>query len=62
MLDVLCSQTNQNEIPEGFIDYEANPREYLLTLISTIVKVDSRVSDIYSNPYEQIKEQLRLSI
>jgi hypothetical protein len=50
------------DIPEGYIDYEPHPREYLLTSVSSIIKIETRVSDIYSNPYDQIKEQLRLSI
>lgn len=62
LLDVLCSQTNREDIPEGFIDYEPNPREYILTSVSSIIKIETRVSDIYSNPYDQIKEQLRLSV
>lgn len=62
LLDVLCSQTNNEAIPEGFIDYEVNPREYILNSISTIIKIDTRVSDLYSSPYNQINEQLRLSI
>lgn len=62
LLDVLCSQTNNDEIPEGFIDYEPKPREYVLNSISTIINIDTRVADIYSNPYDQVKEQLRLSI
>lgn len=62
LLDVLCSQTNSEEIPEGFIGYEEKPREYVLNSISTIINIDTRVADIYSSPYDQIKEQLRLSI
>jgi hypothetical protein len=61
-LDVLCSQVGNSEIPEGFVDYEAKPREYILNSISTIIKINTRVSDIYSSPYDQINEQLRLSI
>ncbi len=61
-IDTLCAQTSGEDIPEGFIDYEPNPREYLLTSISSIVRIETRVSDIYSKPYDQIKEQLRLSM
>lgn len=61
-LDVLCSQKDNSNIPEGFIDYEAKPREYVLNSISTVINVHTRVSDIYSKPYDQIKEQLRLAI
>lgn len=61
LLDVLCSQ-DDDVIPESFIDYEPNPREYILNSISAIIKIDTRVSDLYSKPYDQIKEQLRLGI
>lgn len=62
LIDVLCSQTNNDIIPEGFVDYEANPREYILNSISTIVKVDTRISDLYSSPINQVNEQINLSI
>jgi len=62
LLDILCSQSNGEDIPEGFIDYDPNPREYVLTSVSSIIKIETRVSDIYSKPYDQIKEQLRLGM
>jgi len=62
-LDVLCSQkSNQTEIPEVFVNYAAKPREYILNSISSIINVNTRVSDLYSSPYDQISEQLRLTI
>jgi len=61
-LDVLCSQVGNDNISEGFVDYEAKPREYILNSISTIIKINTRISDVYSSPYDQINEQLRLGI
>lgn len=62
-LDVLCSQNpGDGKIPQTFVDYESKPREYKLNSISTIINVSTRVSDLYSSPYDQIKEQLRLAI
>lgn len=61
-LDVLCSRKGNAEIPEGFVEYEAAPREYLLNSISSVINYHTRVSDLYSSPYDQITEQLRLSI
>ena len=61
-LDTLCSQKIHTKIPEGFVDYEENPREYNLNSISTIINVNTKVSDLYSSPTEQIQEQLRLAI
>ena len=61
-LDTLCSQKIHNKIPEGFVDYEENPREYQLNSIQTIINVNTKVSDLYSSPTQQIQEQLRLAI
>jgi len=61
-LDVLCGKKEHLNIPEGFIDYDAKPREYILNSISTIINVNTKISDLYSAPTDQIKEQLRLAI
>ncbi|MDR2607237.1 MAG: hypothetical protein LBC57_02500 [Treponema sp.] len=62
-LDVLCSQDpKKQEIPQGFVDYQAKPREYQLHSISTIINVDTKISDVYSSPYDQTREQLSLAI
>ncbi len=62
-LDVLCSSKAKTDvIPQGFVDYETKPREYVLNSISTILNVDTKISDVYSAPYDQIKEQLHLAV
>lgn len=62
-LDVLCSSKPKSEIiPQGFVNYETKPREYILNSISTIINVDTKISDVYSAPYDQIKEQLHLAV
>ncbi len=59
---VACSQRDERELPETFVDYDENPREYFLSAVTTVVDVHTRVSDLYSTPHDQIKEQLRLAI
>ena len=62
-LDVLCSQTKKSDIiPEGFVQYQTEPREYRLNSISTIINVNTAIEDVYSVPYDQTKEQLSLAI
>jgi hypothetical protein len=62
-LDVLCSQDpGKLEIPQGYVEYEAKPREYQLSSIATILNVDTRVADLLSSPYDQTAEQLALAI
>ncbi len=60
--DVECSPTDDVEIRESFVDYEASPREYTLNAVTTVLDVQTRVSDLYSSPHDQIREQLRLTI
>ena len=60
--DVECSPKNNNDLPETFINYEEAPREYSLNAITTVLDVQTRVSDLYSKPIDQIQEQLRLLI
>ena len=61
-VDVVCSNYDESPLPTTFVDYEENPREYVLNSVSTILDVHTRVSDLYSRPHDQIKEQLRLTI
>jgi len=62
-LDVLCSsEKKSNIIPQGYVEYEAKPREYRLANISTIINVHTAVEDVYSSPFDQAKEQLELAI
>jgi hypothetical protein len=61
-VDVVCALKEEKTLPETFVDYEEKPREYMLSAISTIVNVHTRASDLFSNPFDQVKEQLRLTI
>ncbi|MBR0460261.1 MAG: hypothetical protein IJJ26_13580 [Victivallales bacterium] len=62
-LEVLCSSKPKSDIiPQGFIDYEEKPREYILNSISTIINVNTQVTDVFSSPYDQTKEQLALAV
>jgi hypothetical protein len=62
-LDVLCSVEKKSDIiPQGFVEYEEEPRELQLASISTIINVDTAVADVYGSPYDQVKEQLDLAI
>ncbi|WP_374319460.1 family 2A encapsulin nanocompartment shell protein [Aquabacterium sp.] len=57
-----CSGRDERILPQTFVDYIENPREYLLSAVNTVLDVHTRVSDLYSKPYNQISEQLRLTI
>ena len=61
-MQVACSQRDEAELPQTYVDYEQNPREYFLNAVTTVLDVHTRVSDLYSSPHDQIREQLRLTI
>jgi CRP-like cAMP-binding protein len=61
-IDLVSGYAENVEIPETFVDYAANPREYSLSAIQTVVRVHTRVSDLYNGPYDQLEEQIRLTI
>ncbi|MES2673732.1 MAG: family 2A encapsulin nanocompartment shell protein [Pseudomonadota bacterium] len=59
---VTCSKRDESEIIPTFVDYDDKPREYFLNAVTSVVDIHTRVSDLYNNPHDQIKEQLRLTI
>jgi len=62
-LDILCSSEKKSaKIPAGFVEYQQKPREYILNSISTAINVDTSVTDVFSSPYDQTREQLNLAV
>ena len=60
---VACSRQNEEEeLPQVFVDYEEQPREYYLNSVATVLDVHTRIADLYSSPHDQTREQLRLTI
>ena len=61
-VEVVCEPKEESAIPASFANYDDKPREYTLNAISSVLQVSTKVSDLYSNPFDQVKEQLRLTI
>jgi CRP-like cAMP-binding protein len=59
--DVTSGHEGTIELPESYADYAEEPREYELDVIQSIVRVHTRIADLYDNPYDQVKEQLRIA-
>ena len=59
---VKCSPVPGEPLPVGVSHYETQPREYVLSSISTTIEVDTRVSDLFRSPMDQVKEQLTLTV
>jgi len=59
----LSAGHEQEDLLEGtYVDYDLTPREYQLSVAQTVLRVHTRVADLYNNPMNQFEEQLRLTI
>ena len=61
-VDVLTVNSGEVKLPHTFVDYEIDPREYHLSTIQTVLNTHTRVTDLYSNKIDQLREQIRLTI
>jgi hypothetical protein len=59
---VECSPDDNAELPVAFIDYEEKPRELTLSSVTTTLEVQTRVSDLFRSPMDQVKEQLTIAV
>ncbi|MFE3626504.1 family 2B encapsulin nanocompartment shell protein [Streptomyces goshikiensis] len=59
---VSAGHSGEPELPGTFVDYELNPREYELSIAQTVLRVHTRVADLYNEPMNQTEEQLRLTV
>ena len=61
-IESTCDHSDESVLASTFVDYLDKPREYRLSSITAVLNVHTRVSDLLSNPYDQVREQLRLLI
>jgi hypothetical protein len=57
-----AGHTGEPELTGTFVDYDVTPREYELSVAQTVLRVHTRVADLYSTPMNQTEQQLRLTI
>jgi len=60
--DLLTVDIGEPKLPATFVDYEEDPREYHLSTIQTVLQTHTRVTDLYSNKIDQLREQVRLTV
>jgi CRP-like cAMP-binding protein len=59
---ISSGHTGEQALPGAFADYELAPREYELSVAQTVLRVHSRVADLYNDPMNQVSQQLRLTV
>jgi CRP-like cAMP-binding protein len=61
-IDVASGHDGEPVLPSTFVDYELSPREYELSVAQTVLRVHTRVADLYNEPMDQVEQQLRLTV
>ncbi|AXI78232.1 family 2B encapsulin nanocompartment shell protein [Peterkaempfera bronchialis] len=61
-IDLSAGHRGEVQLPGTFVDYESSPREYELSVAQTVLRVHTRVADLYNHPHDQVEQQLRLTI
>jgi CRP-like cAMP-binding protein len=61
-IELASGHVGEPDLPGTFVDYDASPREYELSVAQTVLRVHSRVADLYNEPMNQTEQQLRLTI
>ncbi|GAA3308091.1 hypothetical protein GCM10020219_008350 [Nonomuraea dietziae] len=57
-----AGHVGEARLPGTFVDYDLSPRVYELSVAQTILRVHTRVADLYSDPMDQVEQQLRLTV
>jgi hypothetical protein len=61
-IGIECSPSDGDDLPVAGVDYEEQPREYTLSTVTTTLEVQTRISDLYRSPMDQVREQLTVLI
>jgi CRP-like cAMP-binding protein len=61
-IDMSSGHDGEVVLPGTFVDYEGSPREYELAVAQTVLRVHTRIADLYNEPMNQLDQQLRLTI
>ncbi|MFD7908263.1 family 2B encapsulin nanocompartment shell protein [Kitasatospora sp. NPDC059722] len=61
-IDLQSGHAGEPYLPETFVDYEDSPREYELSIAQTVLRVHTRVADVYNSGIDQVQAQLRLTV
>ena len=61
-IEISSGHDGEPVLPRTFADYELNPREYELSVAQTVLKIHTRVADLYNQPMNQMDQQLKLTV
>lgn len=61
-VELASGHVGEPDLPGTYVEYEDTPREYHMSLAQTVLRVHTRVSDLYNEPIDQTRAQADLTI
>ncbi|WP_225849536.1 family 2B encapsulin nanocompartment shell protein [Streptomyces sp. HPF1205] len=61
-IELTSGHKGEPALHSTFVDYEVKPREYELSVAQTVLRVHTRVADLYNEPMNQTEQQLKLTV
>ncbi|MBC7973662.1 MAG: cyclic nucleotide-binding domain-containing protein [Myxococcales bacterium] len=61
-IELAAGHSGEPVLPATYVDYEASPREYELSVVQTVLQIHTRVADLFNEPMNQTEQQLRLTL
>ena len=56
-----AGQIGEVDVPVTYVDYIEDPTEIMMSLVQTVLRVHTRVSDLYNNPMLQLQMQMMVT-
>ncbi|WP_054811268.1 family 2B encapsulin nanocompartment shell protein [Nocardia arizonensis] len=61
-IEIASGHVGEPLLTTTFVDYETSPREYELSLAQSVLRIHTRVADLFNDPMNQTQQQLKLTI
>jgi hypothetical protein len=61
-ITLAAGHSGEPDLPGTHAAYDTSPREHELSVAQTVLRIHSRVGDLYNDPMDQVEEQIRLTI
>ncbi|MEU8900096.1 family 2B encapsulin nanocompartment shell protein [Nocardia sp. NPDC048505] len=61
-IEIASGHAGEPALLGTYVDYDVAPREYELSLAQSVLRVHSRVADLFNDPMNQVEQQLRLTV
>ncbi len=58
----LAEHSAGTAVVASFPDYEVHPREITLSTVQSVLKIHTRIPDLFNYPHDQLREQMRLTV